>query len=292
MGSDNQETYMDTNSPLDILSDVSIDRNINIHTSKKPISHSDSDMHVKSLSGTGKMTVHTHSEGDETFTDVVKHLAARETEVHTDMGIKSDDMSTDKHLNSHVASDTRGQHINTDMSTHNLDPSPETNTHTTTHTETHVDTQVSHSNTNYHTDKNTSKHTNRSCCTDVHALTTIQNWASICINSQNNPNHTLPTASANTYAVTPNDLYNTQNDTPFNNTYTHSDTHFFLYYLSQYFNLVSSVLFYLSAAVNPLLYNLMSARYRHAVHSLIRSHSNTQSHRLHTLTARHSTTTI
>ncbi|XP_042361165.1 growth hormone secretagogue receptor type 1-like [Plectropomus leopardus] len=37
-----------------------------------------------------------------------------------------------------------------------------------------------------------------------------------------------------------------------------------LYYLSQYFNLVSSVLFYLSAAINPLLYNLMSARYRHA----------------------------
>ncbi|XP_071759233.1 motilin receptor-like [Centroberyx gerrardi] len=39
---------------------------------------------------------------------------------------------------------------------------------------------------------------------------------------------------------------------------------YILYYLSQYFNLVSSVLFYLSAAVNPLLYNLMSARYRHA----------------------------
>ncbi|XP_073350173.1 growth hormone secretagogue receptor type 1-like [Pagrus major] len=38
----------------------------------------------------------------------------------------------------------------------------------------------------------------------------------------------------------------------------------FLYSLSQYFNLVSSVLFYLSAAINPLLYNLMSARYRHA----------------------------
>ncbi|XP_070703511.1 growth hormone secretagogue receptor type 1-like [Pempheris klunzingeri] len=37
-----------------------------------------------------------------------------------------------------------------------------------------------------------------------------------------------------------------------------------LYYLSQYINLVSSVLFYLSAAINPLLYNLMSARYRHA----------------------------
>ncbi|XP_068434408.1 growth hormone secretagogue receptor type 1-like [Clinocottus analis] len=56
--------------------------------------------------------------------------------------------------------------------------------------------------------------------------------------------------------------------------------------VSQYFNLVSSVLFYLSAAVNPLLYNLMSAKYRHAVRSLMR----TQSHRLRTLTTRHSTT--
>ncbi|KAM4716406.1 growth hormone secretagogue receptor type 1-like [Anableps anableps] len=64
------------------------------------------------------------------------------------------------------------------------------------------------------------------------------------------------------------------------------------YYLSQYFNLVSSVLFYLSAAVNPLLYNLMSARYRLAVHSLIYRHSHTHPHRLRTLTARHSTTTL
>ncbi|XP_008293736.1 growth hormone secretagogue receptor type 1-like [Stegastes partitus] len=72
------------------------------------------------------------------------------------------------------------------------------------------------------------------------------------------------------------------------------DTGFdFLYYLCQYFNLVSSVLFYLSAAVNPLLYNLMSARYRHAVHSLIHTHSHTQAHHLRsTLTARHSTTTM
>uniref|UniRef100_A0A3Q3K3A0 Growth hormone secretagogue receptor type 1 n=1 Tax=Monopterus albus TaxID=43700 RepID=A0A3Q3K3A0_MONAL len=55
----------------------------------------------------------------------------------------------------------------------------------------------------------------------------------------------------------------------------------FFYYLSQYFNLVSSVLFYLSAAVNPLLYNLMSARYRHAVHSLMHTHCHTQSHQVH-----------
>ncbi|XP_030591305.1 growth hormone secretagogue receptor type 1-like [Archocentrus centrarchus] len=65
-----------------------------------------------------------------------------------------------------------------------------------------------------------------------------------------------------------------------------------IYYLSQYFNLVSSVLFYLSAAVNPLLYNLMSARYRHAVHSLIHTQSHTQARRLQTLTVHHSTTTL
>uniref|UniRef100_A0A8D2ZG39 Growth hormone secretagogue receptor type 1 n=1 Tax=Scophthalmus maximus TaxID=52904 RepID=A0A8D2ZG39_SCOMX len=68
---------------------------------------------------------------------------------------------------------------------------------------------------------------------------------------------------------------------------------YFLYYLSQYFNLVSSVLFYLSAAVNPLLYNLMSARYRRAVHSLVRTRCRAESHRLRApLAARHSTTTL
>ncbi|XP_037545261.1 growth hormone secretagogue receptor type 1-like [Nematolebias whitei] len=78
-----------------------------------------------------------------------------------------------------------------------------------------------------------------------------------------------------------------------NSTYSHPDTHvYFLYYLSQYFNLVSSVLFYLSAAVNPLLYNLMSGRYRLAVRSLAQQRSRTHTHRLRTITARHSTTTL
>ncbi|CAN9505147.1 unnamed protein product [Ophioblennius macclurei] len=67
---------------------------------------------------------------------------------------------------------------------------------------------------------------------------------------------------------------------------------YFLYYLSQYFNLVSSVLFYLSAAVNPLLYNLMSARYRRAVHSLVRAHAHGQRHRLRTMTTRQHSTTM
>ncbi|XP_075942758.1 growth hormone secretagogue receptor type 1-like [Anarhichas minor] len=44
------------------------------------------------------------------------------------------------------------------------------------------------------------------------------------------------------------------------------------------------------AAVNPLLYNLMSAKYRHAVRSLVRT--DTQSHSLSTTTTRHSTTTL
>ncbi|KAI4871533.1 hypothetical protein NFI96_017483 [Prochilodus magdalenae] len=43
-----------------------------------------------------------------------------------------------------------------------------------------------------------------------------------------------------------------------------------LYYISQYLNLVSFVLFYLSAAINPLLYNVLSARYRANVRSMLR----------------------
>lgn len=113
--------------------------------------------------------------------------------------------------------------------------------------------------------------------------------------------HTLnPSTDTDTDNVTahgdtqlPVTLTDLSNDHTHNDTYTPPDAHmYFMYYLSQYFNLMSSVLFYLSAAVNPLLYNLMSARYRHAVHSLVHKHSDTHSHRLHTITARHSTTTL
>ncbi|XP_062997994.1 growth hormone secretagogue receptor type 1-like isoform X2 [Elgaria multicarinata webbii] len=38
-----------------------------------------------------------------------------------------------------------------------------------------------------------------------------------------------------------------------------------LYEISQYFNLVSMLLFYLGASVNPILYNVMSQKYRKAV---------------------------
>ncbi|XP_014867536.1 PREDICTED: uncharacterized protein LOC106933020 [Poecilia mexicana] len=102
------------------------------------------------------------------------------------------------------------------------------------------------------------------------------------------------TTTMNAYTTMPPDLYvDVAHNALLNNTHSHPDTHmYFLYYLSQYFNLVSSVLFYLSAAVNPLLYNLMSARYRLAVHSLIHKRSHTHPHRLRTLTARHSTTTL
>lgn len=97
--------------------------------------------------------------------------------------------------------------------------------------------------------------------------------------------------TANTQPVAPVNLDTAANDVTFNN--THTDSQYFLYYLSQYFNLVSSVLFYLSAAINPLLYNLMSERYRHAVHSLMRKHTHTQiQYRLQTLVAPHSTTTV
>lgn len=68
-----------------------------------------------------------------------------------------------------------------------------------------------------------------------------------------------------------------------------------LYDISQYFNLVSLVLFYVSAAVNPLLYNIMSARYRANVLAMLRSivgSTDEQRHRARTspLTASHSST--
>lgn len=91
----------------------------------------------------------------------------------------------------------------------------------------------------------------------------------------------------------PTDLYIHDTRRDLNNTYSHPDAHmYFLYYLSQYFNLVSSILFYLSAAVNPLLYNLMSGRYRLAVRSLVQQHPHTRTHRLRTITTRQSTTTL
>lgn len=40
--------------------------------------------------------------------------------------------------------------------------------------------------------------------------------------------------------------------------------------ISQYCNVVSFVLFYLSAAINPILYNIMSKKYRAAAYRLFR----------------------
>ncbi|XP_053299093.1 apelin receptor B [Pleuronectes platessa] len=48
--------------------------------------------------------------------------------------------------------------------------------------------------------------------------------------------------------------------------------------VTQYFYLVAWFLSRLSAAINPLVYNLMSARYRHAVCSLLHTHCLTPSH--------------
>nr|AAC33474.1 orphan G protein-coupled receptor [Sphoeroides nephelus] len=96
-------------------------------------------------------------------------------------------------------------------------------------------------------------------------------------------------AGPSTPEATTADPYDAENSTPLDDTHSHSQ--YFLYYLSQYFNLVSSVLFYLSAAINPLLYNLMSERYRHAVHSLLPRRAGTRARRLQTLTAVHSITT-
>ncbi|KAM8824258.1 growth hormone secretagogue receptor type 1-like [Synchiropus picturatus] len=76
------------------------------------------------------------------------------------------------------------------------------------------------------------------------------------------------------------------------NSFYPPDTHlYFLYTLSQYFNLVSSILYYLSAAINPLLYNLMSERYRLAARSLLQTRTATQRRR-RTFTSTQSTTLV
>ncbi|MBN3302690.1 GHSR protein, partial [Amia calva] len=53
------------------------------------------------------------------------------------------------------------------------------------------------------------------------------------------------------------------------NLFTHVDNNYYMAELSQNFNIVSMVLFYLSASINPVLYNLMSRKYRAAAHRLL-----------------------
>lgn len=52
--------------------------------------------------------------------------------------------------------------------------------------------------------------------------------------------------------------------------------------LSEYCSMVSVVLFYLSAAINPILYNTMSWKYRGAVARLFGRADNNQPHRCRT----------
>lgn len=47
-------------------------------------------------------------------------------------------------------------------------------------------------------------------------------------------------------------------------------------YFSQYFNIVALQLFYLSASINPILYNLISKKYRAAAWKLLRARQSVQ----------------
>lgn len=261
---------MDANSHMDIntFNDVSIDEDINMHNANKPIN---SDPHPKTSPMTRKTTM--VADRDETFCvscSKTKLKNNTQTDVHTKTQAQAN-MST--HTTTHTVSHNDPTHINTRHSRFNKNSNSNNNMHYRTHTHGHYDTSSL-------TDTSANTHT-----TGVHTPNNTQH-----LGNNNTHNHTPPTTGTSTPTVVPAGLYNGTN---LNNKYTHADTHaYFLYYLYQYFNLVSSVLFYLSAAVNPLLYNLMSARYRHAVHSLIHTHSHTPAHRLHTLTTQHSTTTL
>uniref|UniRef100_A0A8B9Q5U3 G-protein coupled receptors family 1 profile domain-containing protein n=1 Tax=Apteryx owenii TaxID=8824 RepID=A0A8B9Q5U3_APTOW len=48
-----------------------------------------------------------------------------------------------------------------------------------------------------------------------------------------------------------------------------AQTEIILYDLTQYFNLVSMLLFYLGASINPILYNVMSQKYRRAMSKIL-----------------------
>ncbi|XP_018426194.1 PREDICTED: growth hormone secretagogue receptor type 1-like [Nanorana parkeri] len=51
---------------------------------------------------------------------------------------------------------------------------------------------------------------------------------------------------------------------------------FMFYDLTQYFNLISMVLFYLSASINPMLYNIMSQKYRAAMSKILKPRQDSQ----------------
>ncbi|NXE52889.1 GHSR protein, partial [Casuarius casuarius] len=48
-----------------------------------------------------------------------------------------------------------------------------------------------------------------------------------------------------------------------------AQTEIILYDLTQYFNLISMLLFYLGASINPILYNIMSQKYRRAMSKIL-----------------------
>ncbi|XP_055366919.1 uncharacterized protein LOC114860689 [Betta splendens] len=172
----------------------------------------------------------------------------------------------------------------------------EAHTHTNSHPDTNVYPDRTDRDMNGHAMIKTEKLTAHNLIDDCQTCATTKVRHNTVDNLDTHLTDTETTSAHRPYTTrtyaTPTAIHmdSTHNDT----SHTHPDKKaLFYYYLSQYFNLVSSVLFYLSAAVNPLLYNLMSARYRHAVHSLMHKHSLTQSHRLRTtITARHSTTTV
>ncbi|KAL6103487.1 uncharacterized protein ACO6RY_02874 [Pungitius sinensis] len=186
-----------------------------------------------------------------------------------------------------MGSDAREGHMDTDVHA-DIDTLVDADTNAHAKALSHLDSEIDPGRSTHRGDANTTR---------AERAPLVQNGTRARTHSQNNtPDHTPP--ALRTHTATPTGPYDgddagnyARNDTRFDGPHNQPDARsYFLYYLSQYFNLVSSVLFFLSAAVNPLLYNLMSAKYRHALRSLVRT--DTQSRRLRTLTSQPSTTTL
>lgn len=283
-GSDMEHTQTSSQFQIHSLPDIAFQsKNIIPITNLIHQPKSDQNTYFLSLSMPIEMSTHAHTDRDKILCDVCANVQ------------KDKQTDADTQTYSYAISHLTGGPINTNTATHDLDPGSDMATQFGRFTEHEEIKSHLHDNTNPTTQitdivkRVLRTHNRRLCCVGVHS--DMQNCIYSYINFQNTLGYTSPLKY--TYTVTPLLSDNAHNDTPFNGTFTPPDSDlYFLYHFSQYFNLVSSVLFYLSAAINPLLYNLMSARYRHAVHSLIHTHSQTQTHHLQTLTAQPSTTTL
>ncbi|XP_029993569.1 growth hormone secretagogue receptor type 1-like, partial [Sphaeramia orbicularis] len=260
------------------------------HTEANTHPHTEADAHLHTEANTYLHTqanAHLHTEANaHLYTEADTHLDTEaDTHLHT---------QDDAHL--HTEADT---HLDTEADTHlhtqaNAHLYTEADTHLETEADTHLHTEAyAHLDTEADTHLGTEADAHLGTEADAHLHTDPgahpPTEANVSLYTEADAH---PHTEADAHPPTEADAHpHTEADA---HPSTEADAHLYLlYYLSQYLNLVSSVLFYLSAAINPLLYNLMSAPYRRAVYSLVHKRPpGARGQRGHTFTLHQSTTTV